>query len=175
MDTNFSNSETKFATVNGLALAYRKFGQGMPILFYNRFRGILDTWDPAFLDVLAANYTIILFDYPGIGDSKGELSSDILEIASVGVKLMDNLRIENFHVAGWSYGGLVAQAALFIHKNRVQKAVLIGTNPPGINEVPFDKSFFERALKPVNDLDDETVTFFEPSSAGMLQKFPLKE
>lgn len=166
MDTNFSNSETKFTTVNGLALAYRKFGQGPPVLFYNRFRGILDTWDPAFLDALAANYTIILFDYPGVGDSQGELSPDILEIASVGVKLMDNLHIEYFHVAGWSYGGLVAQAALFMHKNRVQKAVLIGTNPPGINEVPFDKIFFERALKPINDLDDETVTFFEPSSAS---------
>jgi pimeloyl-ACP methyl ester carboxylesterase len=77
---------------------------------------------------------------------------------------MDNVGIKQFHVAGWSYGGLVAQAALFTNKDRVLKAILIGTNPPGINEVPFDKAFFERALKPVNDLEDETVAFFEPAS-----------
>lgn len=164
MEKNFSKSDTKFITINGLSLAYRQFGDGVPILFYNRFRGILDTWDPLFLDSLSTLHTIILFDYPGIGDSEGTLSSDILEVADVGVKLMDLLKYEHFHVAGWSYGGLVAQAALFMNKNRVKKAVLIGTNPPGINEVPFDKSFFERALKPINNLEDETVAFFEPSS-----------
>ncbi|MHC0443297.1 alpha/beta fold hydrolase [Flavobacterium sp. 3-210] len=145
-------------------MAFRQFGKGDPILFYNRFRGILDTWDPMFLDTLAEKHSIILFDYPGIGESEGELSSDISEVAAVGVKLMESLGINKFHVAGWSYGGLVAQTALFTNKDKIAKAVLIGTNPPGINEVPFDKTFFERALKPVNDLEDETVAFFEPES-----------
>jgi pimeloyl-ACP methyl ester carboxylesterase len=165
MDSNFSNSETTFTTLKGLQLAYRRFGQGTPLLVYNRFRGILDTWDPLFLDALAKTYTLVLFDYPGIGDSQGELSSNIIEVAEVGIQLMDLLGFNEFYVAGWSYGGLVAQTALFLHKDRVLKLVLIGTNPPGVNEVPFDKAFFERALKPVNDLEDETVTFFEPASA----------
>jgi len=164
MGTNFSNSQTAFATLDQWQIAYRKFGVGTPILFYNRFRGILDTWDPLFLDSLAANHEIVLFDYPGIGDSEGELSADMQEVAAVGIKLMDYLGYKKFNVAGWSYGGLVAQTALFTNKERVLKAVLIGTNPPGENETPFEKSFFERALKPENDLDDETVVFFEPTS-----------
>lgn len=164
MDSNFSNSQTQFSTINSLKVAFRHFGQGEPILFYNRFRGILDTWDPLFLDTLSQKNSIVLFDYPGIGESEGELSSDISEVAAVGVKLMENLGINKFHAAGWSYGGLVAQTALFMNRDKVAKVVLIGTNPPGINEVPFDKTFFERALKPVNDLEDETVAFFEPSS-----------
>lgn len=159
-----SDAETQFSNIDGVQIAYRSFGTGTPILFYNRFRGILDTWDPLFLDTLASEHTIVLFDYPGIGDSEGELSSNILEVASVGTKLMEHLGYDQYNIAGWSYGGLVAQAALFLNKERVLKAVLIGTNPPGNNEVPFDKSFFERALKPVNDLEDETVAFFEPSS-----------
>ncbi|AWK04751.1 alpha/beta hydrolase [Flavobacterium crocinum] len=164
MDSNFSNSQTQFSTINSVKVAFRHFGQGEPILFYNRFRGILDTWDPLFLDTLSQKNSIVLFDYPGIGESEGELSSDISEVAAVGVKLMENLGIHKFHAAGWSYGGLVAQTALFMNREKVAKAVLIGTNPPGINEVPFDKTFFEKALKPVNDLEDETVAFFEPSS-----------
>lgn len=164
METNFSNSETDYSSINEWQIAYRIFGQGTPILFYNRFRGILDTWDPLFLDSLAAKHTVVLFDYPGTGDSEGEMSSDIQEVASVGMKLMEILGFGKFNVAGWSYGGLVAQTALFMDKKKIEKAVLIGTNPPGINEVPFDKAFFEIALKPVNDLQDETTAFFEPAS-----------
>lgn len=165
MNTLFSDSATKFLTFDGLSIAYRIFGHGKPILFYNRFRGILDTWDPAFLDALAQHYSIVLFDYPGIGDSQGELSPDITAVARTGVQIMDALGFQWFYIAGWSYGGLVAQAAVFGHKERIEKAILIGTNPPGINEKPFDPSFFERALKPVNDLEDETIVFFEPASA----------
>lgn len=164
MNSFFQNAETHLTKIDGVQIAYRLFGNGTPILFYNRFRGILDTWDPLFLDSLSTHHTIILFDYPGIGDSDGQLSSDILEVANVGIKLMNHLAYENFYVLGWSYGGLVAQAAMFLHKDRVLKTVLIGTNPPGNNRIPFDPAFFERALKPVNDLDDETVIFFEPTS-----------
>jgi hypothetical protein len=39
-----------------------------------------------------------------------------------------------------------------LNQDRILKAVLIGTNPPGENLVPFDPAFFQRALKPVNDL-----------------------
>lgn len=164
MNSNFSNSQTAFTFIHDWKIAYRHFGQGTPILFFNRFRGILDTWDPLFLDSLAKQHTVILFDYPGIGDSEGELAPDLSEVALIGVQLAELLGYKTFHVAGWSYGGLVAQAALFNHKNRIDKAILIGTNPPGNNDIPFEPSFFEHALKADNDLEDETVLFFEPTS-----------
>jgi pimeloyl-ACP methyl ester carboxylesterase len=46
----------------------------------------------------------------------------------------------------------------------VLKTVLIGTNPPGENAIPIEPVFFEHALKPINDLDDEYYLFFEPNS-----------
>ncbi|GAA4318018.1 hypothetical protein GCM10023149_15930 [Mucilaginibacter gynuensis] len=164
MKTFSSDAQTMFAELNANRIAYRMFGKGPVILFYNRFRGILDTWDPLFLDELADEHTIILFDYPGVGDSGGELSTDIYEVANVGIQLMDFLKIDLFDVAGWSYGGLVAQVALFMNTARIGKVVLIGTNPPGKNEVPIETAFFDRALKPVNDIEDEYTLFFEPRS-----------
>ena len=65
---------------------------------------------------------------------------------------------------GWSYGGWVAQYATFMYPKRVLKTVLIGTNPMGKTEVPFEPIFLERALKPVNDFEDAVVLFFEPNS-----------
>ena len=164
METKNLSCENQFTEIAGNNIAYRVFGTGDHILFFNRFRGVMDTWDPLFLQELAKKHTVVLFDYPGIGDSSGELPLDMDEVAMVGIRLLDYLHVDKFTVAGWSYGGQVAQAALFQNKERVLKAVLIGTNPPGKNEVPFENSFFEKALKPINNLEDEYTLFFEPQS-----------
>ncbi|WP_238586881.1 alpha/beta fold hydrolase [Chryseobacterium sp. Leaf405] len=163
MKTTALNAETQFAEISNSKIAYRQFGNGTPLFFVNRFRGIIDTWDPLFLDSLAEKNTVILFDYPGIGSSEGELPLDIFEVAGTVPALADHLGIEKFNVLGWSYGGLVAQTVTFQNPDRVLKTVLIGTNPPGENAVPIEPVFFEHALKPVNNLDDEYYLFFEPA------------
>lgn len=164
MKTTALNAETQFAEINNNKIAYRQFGNGAPLFFVNRFRGIMDTWDPLFLDSLAEKNTVILFDYPGIGNSEGELPLDIVEVASTVPALADHLGIDKFNVLGWSYGGLVAQAVTFQNQDRVLNTVLIGTNPPGENAIPMEQVFFDHALKPINDLEDEYYLFFEPAS-----------
>lgn len=164
MKTTALNAETKFSEINNNKIAYRQFGNGAPLFFVNRFRGIMDTWDPLFLDLLAEKNTVILFDYPGIGSSEGELPLDIVEVAGTVPALADHLGIDTFNVLGWSYGGLVAQAVTFQNQDRVLKTVLIGTNPPGENAIPIEQVFFDHALKPINDLEDEYYLFFEPAS-----------
>lgn len=164
MKTTALNVETQFAEINNNTIAYRQFGNGAPLFFVNRFRGIMDTWDPLFLDSLAEKNTVILFDYPGIGSSEGELPLDIVEVAGTVPALADHLGIDKFNVLGWSYGGLVAQAVTFQNQDRVLNTVLIGTNPPGENAVPIEQVFFDHALKPINDLEDEYYLFFEPAS-----------
>lgn len=164
MKTTALNAETQFAEINNNKIAYRQFGNGAPLFFINRFRGVMDTWDPLFLDSLAEKNTIILFDYPGIGSSEGELPLDIVEVASTVPALADHLGIDKFNVLGWSYGGLVTQAVTFQNQDRVLNTVLIGTNPPGENAIPMEQVFFDHALKPINDLEDEYYLFFEPAS-----------
>jgi pimeloyl-ACP methyl ester carboxylesterase len=157
-------AETQYALINNQRIAYRKFGNGTPIILTNRFRGTLDTWDPLFLDLLAKNNTVITFDYSGIGYSESMLPTDIKEVANQVTQLADYLKIDKFYVMGWSYGGWVAQYATFLNPSRVLKTVLIGTNPMGKNDVPFEPIFLELALKPVNDFEDAVILFFEPKS-----------
>lgn len=156
--------ETHYATIDNQKIAYRKIGKGLPLIIANRFRGTLDTWDPLFLELLAKNNTVITFDYAGIGYSSGELPKDIKEVSAEIIKLADFLKIDKFNVMGWSYGGWVAQYATFLNPDRVLKAVIIGSNAMGKNEVPIQPAFFERALKPQNDFEDAVVLFFEPKS-----------
>lgn len=158
------NSKTQFAETAGRKIAYRTIGKGSPIVLVNRFRGTLDTWDPLFLDQLAENHRVVTFDYTGIGSSTGTLPIDITEVAKDVKDLCDYLKFKKVVLLGWSYGGFVTQAATFQYPELVSHTILIGTNPPGANKHQMEPVFFERALKPVNDLDDETILFFEPQS-----------
>lgn len=157
-------SKTRFAEVGSRKLAYRSIGKGTPIIFVNRFRGTLDTWDPLFLDKVAENFNVITFEYTGIGSSTGTLPTDITMVAKDIKDLSQALKLEKVIVLGWSYGGLVAQAATLMYPDLITHSILIGTGPPGKNEVPVEKAFLDVALKPINSFDDEVILFFEPES-----------
>lgn len=161
-------SKTQFAEVEGRKLAYRSIGKGTPIILINRFRGTLDTWDPLFLDKLSENFTVITFEYTGIGSSTGTLPTDITIVSKDVKDLADALKLKKVAVLGWSYGGLVAQAATLLYPDVVTHSILVGTNPPGKNEIALEKAFLDVALKPVNSIDDEVILFFEPSSQASI-------
>jgi pimeloyl-ACP methyl ester carboxylesterase len=163
-----ADAATDFVTVNGDSIAFRSIGGGSPLLLANRMRGTLDTWDPLFLDELAADHTVITFDYPGIGYSGGALPTELGVLGAMVIGLADALGLGRFALGGWSWGGMAAQVVVADHPGRATHAVVIGANPPGENALPMREAFLDRALKPVNDLADEEVLFFVPGSARSL-------
>jgi len=155
---------TQYVTVNGRRIAYRSLGDGIPIVFCNRFRGNLDTWDPLFLDNLARYYRVITFDYTGAGLSTGAPAADIGSYADDVRDLVKGLHLKKVVIGGWSLGGLVAQDFMTHYPELVSSALLIDTGPAGTNPHGPEKVFFERAFKSVNDLADEKVLFYYPES-----------
>lgn len=154
----------QYTSINGASIAYRVVGSGPPILMANRFRGTLDTWDPAFLDALAKEHTVIPFDFPGVGYSEGTQLDSMEDAATFIEALRRSLDLDHFVILGWSWGGLAVQSYMLAHPEAITHAILLATNPAGEVLVPLSPDFLERALKPVNDLADEEVLFFEPAS-----------
>lgn len=159
-----ANAPNRYVAIAGNKIAYRKIGHGPTIILANRLRGTLDTWDPLFLDALASHYTVVTVDYPGIAYSEGALPDNMTDASRFIDDFANAIDADRFILLGWSWGGLVAQSYLLDHPQRVTQAILIGTNPPGQNQIPLQKVFLDRAFKPVNDLADEEVLFFEPAS-----------
>src|SRR3546814_15869752 len=50
------NAPTQYVEANGVHYAYRRFGaeSGVPLVFFQHFRGGMDHWDPAVTDGLGA-------------------------------------------------------------------------------------------------------------------------
>ncbi|WP_343303632.1 alpha/beta hydrolase [Chitinophaga niabensis] len=163
--TTTSNVQTAYVEAGGRKLAYRSIGSGTPFILCNRFRGILDTWDPAFIDALAQKFQVIIFDYSGIGLSAGELPIVMAEVAEDVKHLAAALSLKKFIIGGWSYGGMVAQIFSTHYPEMISHTILIGTKPPGQNAHPMEQIFLETSAHPVNDLEDEMILFFEPASA----------
>ncbi len=153
----------------GREIAYRSVGSGPALVLCNRFRGTLDTWDPAFIDGLARHFRVITFDFRGVGRSTGEPPATIMAMADDAKDLIEALKLGKVALGGWSIGGLAAQTVATVHPELISHLVLIGTGPAGKNEFGIDPIFFEYAHKPVNDLADEYVLFFEPKSEASLQ------
>ena len=158
------NAKTDFVLIGDRKIAYRSIGKGFPIIMVNRFRGTLDTWDPAFLDALASGFNVITIDYSGTGLSTGVCAADVLSMAKDVKDVAEALKLTKIIVAGWSLGGLVAQTVGTSYPHLVSHVILIGSGPPGKSTGVPEKAFWERALKANNDLDDGYVLFFEPKS-----------
>ena len=156
---------TQWIESHGRRLAYRSIGSGTPLVLCTRFRGTLDTWDPAFLDAVAARgFRVITFDYSGLGASTGTKSYDLQRLVADALDLIDGLALGRIVVGGWSLGGLAAQVMVAVHPDRISHAVLIGIGPPGPTVKGPETVFFDTAVHPENPFEDELILFFEPAS-----------
>ena len=120
-------------TVDGAQIVYRRVGKGRPLLVLNGFGATSADWDPFFIDRLAYSNELILLNNRGIGGSTDDGQSfDIARLADDAAHVIKALGIERASVMGWSMGGFIAQSFAVKYADRVDKLVLLSTDPGGI-------------------------------------------
>ncbi|SDX70895.1 alpha/beta fold hydrolase [Paenibacillus sp. CF384] len=156
---------TSYIEAGGTRYAYRKLGKpsDIPLVLLNRFRGTMDDWDPAFVNALAMNRTVIYFDNLGIGLSSGETQDQIAGMAEGAVGLIKALGLEQIDLLGFSMGGFVAQQLTVANPKLVRKLILAGTSGASKEDEQTVKEAFQVAIKPVNTEEDFLYIFFEDS------------
>lgn len=159
-------ASNQFVEIEGRRLAYRVIGQGTPLVLCLRFRGVMDDWDPAFIDALAGHgLAVHLFDYSGLGLSSGTPSYDPASLARDTLELIAALKLQRVVLGGWSIGGVAAQLVLLQAPQLLSHLLLIATTPPGQLVKTGEPGFYQLAARD-NDFEDFVSLFFEPTSTA---------
>lgn len=122
---------TKVVKIGKQKVSYRSFGSGRPLVMIMGLGGTMGSWDPTFLDALAAGgHRIVLLDNEGVGRTTalpGALT--IRRMGETTQALIKRLKLKRPDVAGWSMGGMIAQSLAVRHPKSVRRLVLMATAP----------------------------------------------
>jgi pimeloyl-ACP methyl ester carboxylesterase len=108
-------------------VGYREIGHGAPIVLIMGLDGTMDSWSPSFVDALAANHLVIVFDNAGVGKTAPLPDLSVPAMAGQTSALISALGLVRPAVFGWSMGGMIAQALAVLHPSQVGKLVLAAT------------------------------------------------
>ena len=125
-DNIYMGARTEHVQIGDINIAYKRFGQGKPILFISGTSQTKDVWEPTLLSELAAtNHTVIIFDNRGMGETTaGTKPFSIEQFANDTVGLLDALQIEKADVFGASLGSFIAQELTLNYPQKVDRLVL---------------------------------------------------
>lgn len=157
------NAKTQFVKSGNLKYAYRVIGKKseVPVVMLQRFRGTMDDWDPAFINELGKERTVLVFNNAGVASSNGEVPTTIKGMADHAARFAKALGYNKVDVAGWSMGGFVAQVMAIEYPNLVRKLVLIGTGPGGGPDTPAPtEGVFDVATHSSYAEEDHQYLFF---------------
>jgi pimeloyl-ACP methyl ester carboxylesterase len=157
------SAPTRFTQVGDVKYAYRVLGSdsGIPLVLLNRFRGTMDEWDPAFVDALAKNRKIILFDNVGVARTNGTASHHLKGWAEGAATFIGALSYRQVDVLGFSFGGLVAQELAYDRPDLVRKLVIAGSGAGYVEGANVRPKAIEVATKPQNTDEDFLYLFFK--------------
>lgn len=160
--------EVKYAQVGEVKLAYYTRGQGDPMILINGYSATMSMWDPALLDELSKNNTLILFDNRGIGlstDTK-ENKTTMAQMADDAAGLVKALGYKKANVLGWSMGARVAQQFLIRHPDIVIKGILCAPNPGGKYQVKANRKTEAELNDPHLSVMENIALLFPDNEAG---------
>lgn len=159
-------AETQFIEVSGIKFAYRLMGppEGVPLLFCQRFRGTMDEWDPAFLEALAPNRRLVIFDNIGISSTSGTVPTEAKDQGDYAAAFIRAMGLGKVDVIGFSMGGYVCQMLAINHPDLIRKVVLVGSSCPGSAETePPEDIFFNTATSTPWSFEDKVILFYADS------------
>jgi 3-oxoadipate enol-lactonase len=103
-------------------------GEGQPLVLLHGALVSRAMWIPQ-AELFSKTYKVISCDLPAHGTSSDIEGKYTIEALSHSVvRLLDALKIQQFHLCGHSLGGMVAQYLAVIHPKRVSKLILAETS-----------------------------------------------
>ena len=115
-----------------IELYYERAGDGPPLLFISGTGGDLRAKPNVFDGPFSKAFDLLAYDQRGLGRSaKPDIDYTMADYADDAAALMDAMGWASAKVAGFSFGGMVAQELVLRHPAKVERLVLGCTSPGG--------------------------------------------
>ncbi len=120
---------------HGGHMVWHQWGAGKPVVLMHGSFGAWTHWTKNIQALVAAGYRVIAGDTPGLGDS--DPPPDDWDIYSIGKLVAGAIETalapgEHFHLAGFSFGGIVGGQAVQALQDRCDSFIVVGSNALGV-------------------------------------------
>jgi pimeloyl-ACP methyl ester carboxylesterase len=132
MVTYMEAPNLRVTAANGIDYAYRDVGEGTtPLVLLQHFRGNLDNWDPALIDLLAGRHRVVTFDNVGVGATTGTTPGTFAQMGRDAIEFMTAMGFDQVDLLGFSIGSFIAQEVALTRPSLVRRLVLASSAPKG--------------------------------------------
>ncbi|WP_124552286.1 pimeloyl-ACP methyl ester esterase BioH [Methylophilus methylotrophus] len=121
-------------------------GQGKPLVLLHGWGMNSAVWE-RITKRLSANYRLFLVDLPGMGQSRPVYPYHLHSLAEAVAEEIPGVS----SILGWSLGGLVAQQIALNQPDRVEKLILVGTNPCFVSKPDWTHGIEARHFEQFNE------------------------
>ena len=158
---------------NGLEIAYRRAGEGPPIVLVHGAAEDGRSWQPQ-LAALADEFTVVAWDEPGAGGSSDLPGTfGLADYANGLAALIEELALGPVHLAGLSWGGTVVLELYRHHPELVATLVLVDTYAGWKGSLPEEE--VRARLAGVRDMLAAPPSAFDPTLPGLFAGDPPAE
>lgn len=127
LKAKYANSESEIIQMDGMDIHYRDEGQGPVLILLHGVCSSLHTWD-GWTERLKGRYRIIRMDIPGFGLTGPAPDTSYYQIESavkLFEKIVDEMKLEKFSLAGNSLGGYISWNYALKHPEKVDHLILV--------------------------------------------------
>jgi pimeloyl-ACP methyl ester carboxylesterase len=161
----------RVSAANGTDYAYRDTGPapggGVPLVLFQHFRGNLDGWDPALIDVLASARRVITFDNAGVAGSTGTTPGTVEQMARDAIAFIAAMDLGQADLLGFSLGSFIAQQVALTRPAIVRRLILASAAPQGAAGMHgWAPEVIGAIGTPETGPGDYLSVFFAPSSSS---------
>lgn len=136
MTDKLETAPTRYVEAGGIRFAHRRLGpdRGIPLILLQHFTGTMDAWDPAVVNALAADRTVVVFDNAGVGSSSGTVPENVEQQTRDAEAFVSALGYKEVDLLGFSLGGFLAQVMAARTTVKVRRLIIAGSAPKGGEE-----------------------------------------
>ncbi|MHA2007311.1 MAG: alpha/beta fold hydrolase [Promethearchaeota archaeon] len=165
-----------FAEVNDLKICYKVQGKGFPIILIHGLGSKKESF-MAQIPELSKHFQVIVLDMRGAGKSSRPNYHYTMDMFADDIKgLMDYLKIDNAHLVGFSFGGMIAQTFVLKYPSYIAKLILINTS--GLLKIPKDadlEAYIQTRIKGLElSKHDPIKAFWQSTQLGFPPEFREK-